>query len=250
MTESSGALAIPKSTALSDVEAFLAARASELQKTLTISGNTITIQKNGKFKLPSGEERAVLDMVVLAYRHRNQFYPKPYVRGQYSEPTCQAVGTDEKAMVPHESITEPEAVGCAVCPKNQFGSAANGKGKACQNQLVLAVMFPNLAEDDGTYLIKGSPTAKKDLESFLGVTMASHGHPIKVVSRFTIDSSGDYPILRTQYGGLNPAYAEHFQHMSAADTTLDSIRAASSETPPPAVPSASTKDARGGPRAR
>jgi hypothetical protein len=36
-------------------------------------------------------------------------------------------------MAPHETAPKPQHADCSTCPKNKFGSAEQGRGKACKN---------------------------------------------------------------------------------------------------------------------
>ena len=107
------ALAEAGSTDLAALDAKLAAKADKLKSSITLAGNFITVQKNGRFKMPSGDERDSIDGVILDYRYKKNFYPKPYRKGEFSEAVCYATGEDLNSMVPSEAAAEPQAVGGA-----------------------------------------------------------------------------------------------------------------------------------------
>jgi hypothetical protein len=53
---------------------------------------------------------------------------------------CYAFGRDEDEMQPHEAVEEKESEECSSCPQNEWGSANEGRGKACKNRRRLAVI--------------------------------------------------------------------------------------------------------------
>ena len=101
--------------------------------------------KNGKLSfggaaVPGNELRAV----ILGWVYENQFYDEDYDPDVPQSPACYAFGTEQDEMAPHEKAPRKQCEGCAGCPKNEFGSADRGDGKACKNVLRLAM----IAEDD------------------------------------------------------------------------------------------------------
>ena len=57
-----------------------------------------------------------------------------------------------------------------------------------------------------------------------------YGHPIKTVTKFTIDASGDWQKLQAAFAAPNPLYAEHFAHMGAAARSLEAMPKATKVT--------------------
>lgn len=84
----------------------------------------------------SGEEEPMkkLKGVVLKARPSNIYFEEDY-NGEAVPPTCYSdngnIGTDNDG-VQHD---------CKTCQFNQFGSANNGKGKACQNRTNLYIVL-------------------------------------------------------------------------------------------------------------
>jgi hypothetical protein len=213
-----------KSKALTNLEVELAKRAKAMTENIAVGGNSIIIQKNGTMKFPGGDERSTADMVILAYRYRNQYFPKPYRKGEFSPAECYAFGMSQSGMHPAESVEAPVHPDCDTCPMNQFGTALNGgKGKACQNQFLVAVMMADLTDSEEVFSIKASPTVVKALSSYVLNMVDMYQHPIKVVTRFSVDASGDYSRLKAEFVGANPLFAEHAEHFAAADKLLDAM---------------------------
>ena len=71
--------------------------------------------------------------VVLASTLLNAYYEGEFDADAPSSPVCFAFGKVEAGMAPHETSPKPQHEDCATCEKNKFGSAEQGRGKACKN---------------------------------------------------------------------------------------------------------------------
>jgi hypothetical protein len=93
-------------------------------------------------------------VVILDHYRENNYFTDKYVAGQEPKPPkCYAFGrgADADEMAPHESMKaslvwdggyfEPQNDKCMTCPRNEWGTADTGKGKACQNRRRL-IMLP------------------------------------------------------------------------------------------------------------
>lgn len=79
--------------------------------------------------------------VVLDAVLENVYYEGDYDPDAPQPPKCFAFGRDEAEMAPHEAVGQnAEAEACADCPKNKWGTADKGKGKACRNVRRLALI--------------------------------------------------------------------------------------------------------------
>lgn len=86
--------------------------------------------------------------IVAAWCLENVFYEGAFDADNRTPPTCFAFckNPDEKdEMGPHEKVYEDDAFeaqseACSDCPKNEWGSAETGRGKACSNRRRLAIL--------------------------------------------------------------------------------------------------------------
>jgi hypothetical protein len=69
-----------------------------------------------------------LPLVILAYDAERAYYSKPYQPDVMGIPDCYSYDS----LAPHEKSKVPQSDKCATCRFNEFGSAQNGKGKACK----------------------------------------------------------------------------------------------------------------------
>ena len=224
----------PQSTALSPLEAKIAAKAEKLRQAVTVTGNAIKINKAKQIQLPNDETVEQLPVVILDYRYYNAFFPKPFRKGEFSPPVCQAVGEtpddkvakalDVPVMAPVADCPQPQAESCSACPMNEFGSALNGgRGKACRNTIVLAVMLPSVDESDDVYRVIIQPTSTKKVEAYLSRITETYGHPIKAVSMLGSDASSDWERFTLSFVGANADYTKHAEFMTQAEKILTTV---------------------------
>lgn len=99
-----------------------------------------------------------MDIIVPSFLLENQYYEGPFDPDNPQSPKCYAFGTDPDEMKPHEKSHEPQHETCKGCPHNEWGSAEQGKGKACKNVVRLGVL-PASAADGGAQGIKDAEDA-------------------------------------------------------------------------------------------
>lgn len=191
------------SNAIVNYDELLAAKAAELQKKISKpSGDSIKVTQNKMFKFPDGTQSAgPFDAIILDFVSVNQFYEGAYQRDEVVPPLCFAVGEDVSELRPDASAKAPQAESCSVCPNNQFGSA--GRGKACKNQRLLALLPVDFTAETPIWLLKVSPTGIKAFDTYVSSIAANfNAPPIKVVTTIGFDSKVDYPSLR--FGNPQP----------------------------------------------
>ena len=206
-----------KPTAIANPDDLINALSAEIAENVKPRGQNISVTRGGMFNLPNGEEADYVDLVVLAYAYHNTYYDKPWNPKSFAAPVCWARGPKQNdELSPSNDVSTPQSAHCRDCAKNQYGSALQGSGKACQNQIVLAVMNPDLAQAQDIYTIKVSATAIKAAEQYLARSAARFKHPIKVVTRFSVDMSRDWPRVVMEPLAPNTDYAEHLAYLEEA----------------------------------
>lgn len=112
---------------------------------LSTKGGQLTI---GESVLP-GAQAAV---IVLDSVRENTYYGARYDADNPMPPVCYALARDTDTLFPHldmqkdlgwfrpQHIRDGQVAGCEGCPMNEWGSADQGKGKACQNRRRLTVV--------------------------------------------------------------------------------------------------------------
>lgn len=130
-----------------------AKRAAELEpqqtgQFLSIQGGILTM---GEQAMP-GNQVAV---IILDSLRENALYAGKWDADNPSPPICYAFGRDGDNMQPHESMAkfinasqaagkppffQPQHFPCQGCWANEWGSAEQGRGKACQNRRRLTII--------------------------------------------------------------------------------------------------------------
>ena len=82
-----------------------------------------------------------LDVVILSSPVERLYYTSRYDPTNPAGPVCFALGATLTGLKPNAASPEKQNDMCMNCPKDQWGSAANGgKGKACAEKRRLLVM--------------------------------------------------------------------------------------------------------------
>lgn len=183
-------------------EEQLAKEASEIAKRIAApSGDRIRFNANRGFITPDGMEGEVIEAVIVDFVSTNLFYDGPYDRDNPQPPACFAIGAEPSLLVPSNNSPNRQAETCTVCPNNQFGSAPNGKGKACKNTRLLALV-PVSALDDPKeeapiWILSVPPTSLKAFDSYVHGLAAKHKTvPIGVVTQITMDPNSTFAAPR------------------------------------------------------
>lgn len=128
-----------------DEELAAAAQAAAAMEESTVTGSFFSIKAGvltwQDSPIPGNQMAAIILDSVL----ENNYFGSEYDPDARQAPTCFAFGRDEKSIEPHEAVDENEGFerqhgACHGCPKNEFGTAERGHGKACQNRRRLAII--------------------------------------------------------------------------------------------------------------
>lgn len=132
------------------------------------SGNVIRCTQDKKFIMPDGTKtEGPIDLVIVDFCTTHALYPGAFDPKNIVPPVCFAIGANPTAMVPSKNSPELQSDACGACPMNQYESAAQGKGKACKNSRLLAVLDPEADADSPMYKLSVSATALKGFDAFV-----------------------------------------------------------------------------------
>ena len=186
-----------------DVNAAMAAEMEQIQKRISApSGDRIMVTQGKTFKLPNGSELDELEAVVVDFCAANYYYTEAFDRGNVIPPACFALGLEPAMLEASSNSPDKQCASCAACWANQFGSS--GKGKACQNTRLLALLTPDADAETPLYLLKVSPTAIKNFDAHVNSVANSFKMPVRaVVTQITFSQESEYATLR--FKTLRPA---------------------------------------------
>lgn len=190
-------------TALVDLRAQMKAEVQAMASRLgPAGGDLIKVTQDKFFEFPDGTKHpGPINLVIVDFIAANNFYDGPYDPNAITPPACFALGLNPTELVPSDHSPLKQAATCAVCPLNQFGS--DGKGKACKNGRVLAVLPPGATADTPLWVLKISPTAVKPFDAYVkAVANTFEVAPVGVVTEISFDPSVSYGSLR--FGNPQP----------------------------------------------
>lgn len=128
------------------------------------TGDKIKIS-NKQFKLPSGDILDFLDIVIVDFVYYNTYYEGAFDPNNIVPPNCFALAVEPKGMAPSDNSPDKQCETCSGCWANEFGSS--GKGKACQNRVLMACLPTDATEDTPFVILDISPTAVKGFGSYV-----------------------------------------------------------------------------------
>lgn len=120
-----------------------------------IGGGAWLSIRNGVLKFQSTPlPESQLDCVVLASIFDKAYYGGvPFDPDAPASPVCWALGQDVagqdiKKLAPSDDSHEKQHETCEGCPMNEFGTSDRGKGKACKDQVRLALLHSDYLKAD------------------------------------------------------------------------------------------------------
>jgi hypothetical protein len=161
------------------------------------SGNFISF-RGGSPSLGGVNLPNPLPLVILSYDAERAYYSKPYQPDVMATPDCYSYDS----LVPHAKAKVPQADKCSECRFNEFGSAQNGKGKACKEGAKFAAIHADALESPekiaAATIVQGrlSVLNAKGFRNYVGY-FEDAGQPIwGSVSQLTVtpDSKSQYAV--------------------------------------------------------
>lgn len=219
------AVAVKKasSTAVANIQETLRQQAEANASRIGGSGGrSIRVGQDKSFTLPDGTKtREPLELVVVDFISRNEWYDRPFSKDDMGPPACFAISPEHKGMVPSDSSPIKQADACNDCEMNVYGSSPTGAGKACGNTRLLAVLPPDGDENDELWTLKVSPTALKEFDGFVaGVNRMFTLPPVGVVVTVGFNEGKDYPSLTFSNPQPNENVAAHLGRQTEARELL------------------------------
>ena len=133
-------------------------------------------------------------MVIVDFTSVNMYYDGPYDRDNIAAPACFAIGNEPTLLAASNNSPDKQADSCSVCPMNQFGSAAVGKGKACKNTRLVAVTpSSDITSNSAIWVASIPPASLKAFDAYVGGLASKHQTiPLGVVTEMYMDTSSDF----------------------------------------------------------
>ncbi len=183
-------------------------------------GGGASISIKGKVFTFKGEALAdPLKVIVLDYCLENAYYDAEYDPEDPVPPACFAIGKEKKHehLTPDETSPRQQHESCDSCEYQQWGSAEKGRGKACKNNVRLAVISADVKKLDAAY-IEGAEVAFMRLPP----TSVKHisGHITRLTERMGIPIFGAVTTLTFEESAATPVVIPSFETELANDDKL------------------------------
>ena len=211
----------PSSANIVSIQEALKAQAASMgDRTAPAGGSAIRVTQDKQFVLPDGTKTpGPLELVIVDFTAKNTFYEGAFDKDNISPPACFSIGTNPLKMIPSVNAPLGQATDCQTCPMNQWGS--DGKGKACKNCRVMAVLPPDADADTPLWILSTSPTASKGFDNFVtSVARVFQTSPIGVVATVGFDPNESYAKLVFSNPQPNVNIGDHFGRQEEAKAML------------------------------
>ena len=214
-------IAVKAATNIVSLKEAMAAQIADIgNRTQPASGSAIRITQDKQFALPDGTKTpGPLQLVVVDFASKNVYYETGFDPKNIVPPNCFAMGSNPLKLIPSARAPDVQAKDCASCSMNAFGS--KGKGKACSNTRVLAVLPPDANADTPMWLLSVSATAVKGFDGFVGaVARVFQTPPVGVVVTVGFNPNETYAQLTFSDPQANVNLTDHFARQAEAQTML------------------------------
>ena len=221
--KTSTAVAVKRSSNVVDIRAQLQAQAAAVSdKTAPAAGNAIRMTQDKKFILPDGTQTpGPIQLVVVDFCSQNKFWEESFDAKDIKPVACFAIGSDPRKMVPSDNAPLVQSTDCNACPNNQFGSAAQGGGKACKNSRMMVVLPPDGDANTPLWTLSTSPTANKGFDGYVNsVARMFQMPPVGVVTTVGFDENETFVKLVFSDPQPNPNVNDHFARQEEAKAML------------------------------
>ncbi len=150
-----------------------------------------------------GPRNSIEVVILKANKNLSKiWYEQGYVEGSDAPPDCSSAG----GLQPDQGVPKPQSTFCANCPRNAWGTAANGgKGKACGDSRRLAIVpLPDIKNEalGGPLLLRVPAASLQDLAAF-DQKYSQQGYPYFAIGvRIAFDPAESFP--KFQFTAVRP----------------------------------------------
>jgi hypothetical protein len=166
--------------------------------------------RESKFVLPSGELVDFVEGYPVYLYHTRRYYAKPPKPGETGTPPDCWSGD---CIAPNQDSLDVQSELCATCPNNAFGTARDGRSKACGTYSWVFILNPAYGSPPLAVLI-APPSSLRSLvgtrfdAGFFSQAEARHGCYEIVWSRFSLEQKGDQVLYSVVHGEMGDAAGE------------------------------------------
>jgi len=194
---------------------------------VSIKGKVFAVVKGGERKvLPNPKDpdspATSIDAVIIKGNpgFAKVFYLKGYdpESSEKQKPDCYT----NDGVAPASDATNAQSKKCATCVHNQFGSARQGKGKACADTKRLAIAAVDQLNEP--MLLRIPPASLKPLSEYVKFLDNRGADYDQVLTKISFDMEAESPKLAFKpIGLLDDATYQAVKEMAITDTVSDII---------------------------
>ena len=194
---------------------------------VSIKGKVFAVVKSGERKvLPNPKDpdspATSIDAVIIKGNpgFAKVFYLKGYdpESSEKQKPDCYT----NDGIAPASDATNAQSKKCATCAHNQFGSARQGKGKACADTKRLAIAAVDQLNEP--MLLRIPPASLKPLSEYVKFLDNRGADYDQVLTKISFDMEAESPKLSFKpIGLLDDATYQAVKEMAITDTVSDII---------------------------
>lgn len=181
-----------------ELQERIRAASLRIQSTASMPVRKIAVTNGGTaYRLPNDTVVDRFTAIIVAVKHANRLYTKPYVQGKPELAECVAVmpgdedgrNLDLKPIAACAGKFDTDGT-CETCPKFRWGSnpAGSGRGKLCTEYTLCVVYIPAMGDD--LYLIEQKKARSAAMDKHLRAVQEKFGHPMMVYTQFVINEGG------------------------------------------------------------
>ena len=162
------------------------------------AGNTIGI-RNSKFTFKQEVIGRSMAAIAVDFIHAQTWYDTPFDADNPHPPACHALSASGDDMQPLPKSPHKVSEFCDGCEKNAWGSADIGRGKACSQQIKIAVIAVGpgeTLENCEMAVMTLPPTSLKNWNTYVKkLAKDKQLPPFAFVTRFSFDEEAEHPVL-------------------------------------------------------
>lgn len=178
--------------------------ANDIQRVGSTGGkDQVRVGQDKKFEMPDGTKVDSFEAHVVGFVYRNEYYDKPYNKNNPSPPACFAIGESEGGLIASDNSPSKQGQECVSCQWNEFGSDPNGNGKACKNNVFIALLpTDDQVSEHDIWVMKISPTGIRPFNKYVK-TLLQQNVPLSLVrTRIFCDEDTSYASVRMEAIGF------------------------------------------------
>lgn len=162
------------------------------------AGNNIGI-RNSKFTYKQEIIGRSMVAIPVDFVHSQTYFDTPFDPDNPAPPACHALSVDGDDMVPLEKSPRKQNDVCDGCKMNAWGSANVGRGKACSQQIKIALLAAGPNETLSTCemaVLTLPPTSLKNWNKFVKDVAKSYDlPPFAFYVNFSFEEDEEWPVL-------------------------------------------------------